>query len=78
MSICSEFWFSDGNVVLETGSTLFKVHRGQLARHSEVFESLFSVPIPDGEKHFEGCPVVELHDTPSDMFYFLRALYDGL
>jgi hypothetical protein len=26
----------------------------------------------------DGCLWVELHDQPSDVFYFLSALYDGL
>ncbi|TFK24347.1 hypothetical protein FA15DRAFT_619505 [Coprinopsis marcescibilis] len=26
----------------------------------------------------DGCPWVELHDRPSDVFYFLSAIYDGL
>ncbi|KAF7790175.1 hypothetical protein EIP86_001127 [Pleurotus ostreatoroseus] len=39
-------WFADGNVVLLAARTAFRVHRGQLARHSEVFADLFELPQP--------------------------------
>lgn len=74
----SDFWFEDGSVILLAGSVAFKVHRGQLARHSEVFRDLLSLPQPIDEASFEGCPLVELHDSPTDLWYLLRALYDGL
>ncbi|KAH0835598.1 hypothetical protein J3R83DRAFT_9323 [Lanmaoa asiatica] len=41
--IRSDIWFSDGNTVLVAGSAAFKVHRGQLERHSEVFKDMFLV-----------------------------------
>lgn len=79
----ADIWFNDGNIILivhvnTTNYTAFKVHRGQLERHSEVFHSLFSVPQPTTSELIEGCPFVELHDCPSDLFYLLSALYDGL
>lgn len=46
-------WFQDGNIVLmpESGSksepqVAFKVHRGVLSRHSEVFQTMFEIPQP--------------------------------
>lgn len=74
----SDFWFSDGNIVIIAGSAAFKVHRGQLERHSEVFSDLFSIPQPEDQELIDGCAYVELQDCPSDVFYFLSALYDGL
>ncbi|KAH8081311.1 hypothetical protein BXZ70DRAFT_959759 [Cristinia sonorae] len=74
----TDVWFSDGNVVLIAGSAAFRVHKGQLERHSEIFQDLFSVPQPEGQLLFEGCPWVELHDSPSDILHLLHALYDGL
>ncbi|KZP14391.1 hypothetical protein FIBSPDRAFT_912810 [Athelia psychrophila] len=79
----ANIWFDDGNIILIVpvgpgNYTAFKVHRGQLERHSEVFQSLFSVPQPIASELIEGCPFVELHDCPSDLFYLLSALYDGL
>ena len=41
--IRSDIWFSDGNIALVAGSAAFKVHRGQLERHSEVFKDMFPV-----------------------------------
>jgi hypothetical protein len=41
--IRSDIWFSDGNIVLVAGSAAFKVHQGQLERHSEVFKDMFLV-----------------------------------
>ncbi|KAG6858739.1 hypothetical protein C0991_002104, partial [Blastosporella zonata] len=75
--IRSDFWFLDGNIVIIAGQAAFKVHRGQLERHSDVFNSLFSLPQPQDDDLFEGCVYVELQDNPSDVFYFLSALYDG-
>ncbi|KAJ7212090.1 hypothetical protein GGX14DRAFT_361947 [Mycena pura] len=74
----SGIWFYDGNIVLIASSVAFKVHRGQLRRHSEVFDDLFSIPQPSEQDLYDGCPWIEVYDCPSDVFYFLNALYDGL
>lgn len=77
----TDFWFSDGNMVLLAGNVAFKVHRGQLVRHSDIFHDMFSMPQPEGEDGqglLDGCPWVELHDDASDVLHLLRALYDGL
>ncbi|KAJ7664107.1 hypothetical protein B0H17DRAFT_1092323 [Mycena rosella] len=74
----SELWFQDGNIVLIASSVAFKVHRGQLCRHSEVFDDVFSIPQPKDQDLYDGCPWVEVYDCPSDVLYFLKALYDGL
>ncbi|KAJ7065857.1 hypothetical protein C8F01DRAFT_1352060 [Mycena amicta] len=74
----SNLWFSDGNIVLVASSVAFKVHRGQLRRHSEVFDDLFSIPQPPEQDLLDGCPWVEVYDCPTDVLYFLTALYDGL
>ncbi|KAG8215724.1 hypothetical protein J3R82DRAFT_7617 [Butyriboletus roseoflavus] len=64
--IRSDIWFSDGNVVIISGSAAFKVHRGQLERHSEVFKDMFLV----------GRAIVE--PSRQDVYHLLVALYDGL
>ena len=74
----SDIWFEDGNVVLVAGGVAFKVHRGQLERHSEIFRDLFSLPQPADRPMYQGFPTVELYDSPSDITFLLRALYDGL
>lgn len=74
----SDFWFLDGNIVILAGKAVFKVHRGQLERHSDVFNGLFSMPQPTEQGLIDDCVYMELPDDPSDVFYFLSALYDGL
>ncbi|KAJ7113297.1 hypothetical protein C8R43DRAFT_1091420 [Mycena crocata] len=74
----SELWFLDGNIVIIASSVAFKVHRGQLRRHSEVFDDLFSIPQPKDQDLYDDCPWVEVYDCPSDVLHFLKALYDGL
>lgn len=66
---CSDLWFHDGNIIILAGGFGFRVHRGQLRRHSEVFADMLGLPISDDR--------VRLHDAPSDVYHFLKALYDG-
>ncbi|KAI0307208.1 hypothetical protein B0F90DRAFT_536285 [Multifurca ochricompacta] len=71
--VCQDFWFSDGNVILSAGSFAFKVHRGQLERHADIFRTMLSIPQPDNT---DG--TIRLCDSPTDVYHLLRALYDGL
>ncbi|EGN98367.1 hypothetical protein SERLA73DRAFT_109815 [Serpula lacrymans var. lacrymans S7.3] len=74
-------WFDDGNIVLltEESKVAFKVHRGVLARHSEVFESMFAIPQPDADLElYEGCQVVHMYDIPTELSDLVVALYDGV
>lgn len=73
------FWFDDGNVALVAHDGLaFRLHRGVLSLHSDVFQSLFAFPsrIEDNEM-LENCPVVHLQDTGEDLAIFFALLYDG-
>lgn len=80
-----DLWFSDGSVVLQAESTLFRVHKSQLARRSVVFSDMFTLPQPVvttshatfADESYEGCPVVRLHDSAEDVSNLLLALYDG-
>ncbi|KAJ6519052.1 hypothetical protein C8R45DRAFT_885306 [Mycena sanguinolenta] len=72
----SEFWLSDGSVVLQAGNTQFRVHWSVLARHSSVFSDMQGLPQPSDEPTVDGCPVVQLQDDPTDLEYLLKALYD--
>ncbi|PPR01139.1 hypothetical protein CVT26_016040 [Gymnopilus dilepis] len=74
-------WFEDGNIVLLTQEdpTAFRVHRGVLSRHSEVFNDMFGLPqaaVPDTEL-FEGCQVVWMYDRPLDLSNLVKVIYDG-
>ena len=71
--VCQDFWFSDGNVILSAGSFAFKVHRGQLERHAEIFQTMLSIPQPENADS-----IINLCDSPTDVYHLMRALYDGL
>jgi len=74
----SQYWFEDGNVVLLTENTLFRVHRSILSRHSEIFKDTFAMPQAPSEENecIEGCPVVPLSDTTEDINNMISLLYD--
>ncbi|KZT29590.1 hypothetical protein NEOLEDRAFT_1128399 [Neolentinus lepideus HHB14362 ss-1] len=74
----TDIWFSDGNTMLIAGRARFKVHSSQLERHSEVFRDMFALPQPPCQETIDGCLPVVLYDSPSDLLFLLRALYDGL
>lgn len=76
--LCQDFWFPDGNIIVLAGACVFKIHRGQLERHSDVFKDMFSMPQPKMQSQIYGLPFIELYDSASDVYYLLRALYDGL
>ncbi|KAJ3768486.1 hypothetical protein FB446DRAFT_650367 [Lentinula raphanica] len=74
----SDIWFKDGNIVLISESFIFKIHSGQLERHSEIFAGMFDIPQPPEQDLIDGCPSIKMLDNPDDLYYFLSALYDGL
>lgn len=71
----SEFWLSDGNVILQAESTQFRVHKSVLSMHSTVFRDMFTVPQPDEQPKVEGCPIVHLSDAARDVDCLLGAFY---
>ncbi|KAH9065419.1 hypothetical protein EDB87DRAFT_1803410 [Lactarius vividus] len=82
-------WFEDGNIVLlveddnHNPLRAFKVHRGVMARHSEVFEAMLDIPQPSPGmssmiEHIDGCPVVRMYDHPEELSDLIKALYDGV
>lgn len=72
----SDIWFNDGNIVLVAGSFAFKIHRGQLQRHSEVFDGMFRIPQPSEQDAVDGCPLVDMFDNPDDLVCFHPAFLD--
>lgn len=72
----SDIWFSDGSIVLEAEGTQFKVHQSLLARHSQVFAGMFTIPTPEDQPLVDRCPVVLLHDSKEDVRHMLLAVYD--
>jgi hypothetical protein len=73
-----DLWFDDGSIVLKVETTLFRVHRTTLCKHSTVFADMFSIPQPLDQVTMEGCPVVHLPDSATDFACLLKALYDPL
>lgn len=61
-------WLEDGNVILVAENTGFRLYRGLLAKHSEVFRDMFQIPQPEAaaENTFEGCPVIHLADDGAE------------
>lgn len=74
-------WFEDGSVILASGTKLFRVHKSFLAKTSEVFADLFSVPQPaqlvEGTDMYQGLPLVYLAgDDEEDVLHFLKCIYE--
>ena len=73
-----DVWFDDGNIVLIASvGTAFRVYKGILSQHSEVFRDMFAVPQPPDAEKWEDCPVVHLADTAVDLHHILTVLYDA-
>jgi hypothetical protein len=75
----SQYWFEDGNIVLQAENTLFRVHRSILSRHSQIFKDTFAMPQAPSQENesIEGCPVVPLSDTAEDLGNIISLLYDN-
>ncbi|KAJ7612168.1 hypothetical protein FB45DRAFT_940017 [Roridomyces roridus] len=71
-----ELWFDDGSLVIQCESTQFRVHRSILAACSPVFKDMLSLPQPPDSQMVEGCPVVQLSDSPIEAAMFLKAIFD--
>ncbi|KAF7789624.1 hypothetical protein EIP86_000570 [Pleurotus ostreatoroseus] len=70
-------WFEDGNIAILAGDVYFRLHRGVLATHSEVFRDMLTLPpgISGTFEKMDGCPVVHLVDRASELAVFFEALY---
>ena len=73
----SEVWLEDGNVILHADGVVFKVYQGILARRSEVFRDLFTLPDPPETERLEGVPVISVSDSPDDLRHLLLVLCCG-
>ncbi|TCD62076.1 hypothetical protein EIP91_007498 [Steccherinum ochraceum] len=75
----ADVWYPDGTAILVAEGEAFRVYSGMLARQSPVFADMFALPQPPGSEDttYEGCPVVYMADSASEMRIFLRILHDG-
>ena len=73
-----DYWFEDGNIVLQAENTQFRIHKGILARHSSVFKDMVGIPQPSTSEEdlVEGCPLVRLSDAAKDWTNVLSIIYD--
>jgi hypothetical protein len=71
-----ELWFEDGNVVINCrGSVSFRVYRGILSWHSEVFRDTFLIGQPSEDGTEKGVPTVNVTDSADGMFIFLKKMF---
>lgn len=74
-----EVWLPDGNVVVVCRNTAFRLHKSVLARHSEVFRDLFTLPEAGVDEYMEDCPVVHLNsDDPHDLRHLFLVVCCGV
>jgi hypothetical protein len=71
----SEIWHDDGSVILQAESTQFRLHWGVLSLHSPTFVERMR-PQRTNQPTIEGCPVIELYDSSTDVKHLLNALYN--
>jgi hypothetical protein len=72
----SNVWLEDGNIVLEAQSVQFRVHKSVLASNSPIFRNMLQIPVPASQATLDNMPIVELHDSSTDVELMLKALYD--
>ncbi|KAG8877768.1 hypothetical protein FRB97_003140, partial [Tulasnella sp. 331] len=79
----SDFYFPDGNIILAVGcgrhdECLFRVLKSQLAKSSEFFRDMFSLPQPDGagSEMLDDCCVLRLDDETASIRNTFRLLWD--
>ncbi|KAJ7175358.1 hypothetical protein C8R46DRAFT_1188832 [Mycena filopes] len=71
-----DYWFDDGNIILQVETTQFRLVKSILSMHSSVFRDMFTMPLPKDEPRTENCPVVVLSgDTVQDWVLFLGVLF---
>jgi hypothetical protein len=74
----SQFWFNDRNLIPQTRTTQYRIHRGLLSIQSAVFEDMFAIhqPEPSAQPMLEGCLVVLVADSAQDWDALLGLLYN--
>ncbi|KAF8640996.1 hypothetical protein AX17_000641 [Amanita inopinata Kibby_2008] len=76
-----DLWFNDGSLVLQAGSSLYRISRSILAARSAVFNDMFHLPLSSPERPGfgvkENVPLILLPDSATDVTHFLRAIFDS-
>jgi hypothetical protein len=68
-------WFDDGNIILQAGGKLFKVHCGVLAKNAKIFKDMY-VWIAAATRTVYDCPIVSLSDSEGNLHHFLNVIYN--
>lgn len=70
-----DFWFDDGNLILVAQQNIaFRIYRGLLTAQSTFFADKAATASMNPAKTFDGCPVVEVSDTPEELAHFLHII----
>ncbi|KAJ7694576.1 hypothetical protein B0H17DRAFT_1199101 [Mycena rosella] len=66
-------------VILKAGTRLFRVFTSILKNKSPVFADMFAMSQPDSAdvESIDGVPVVLMHDDPTELEFFLKAIFDS-
>ncbi|KAJ7246356.1 hypothetical protein C8J57DRAFT_726393 [Mycena rebaudengoi] len=72
----TEYWFDDGNIILQVEGTQFRIHKSILSLHSSAFLDMFTVPQPANDPTLEGCAIVVLSgDAVEDWTHLFNEIY---
>ncbi len=74
-------YMDDGNIIMKctSSTTLFRVHRSILSKHSTILDALFKTAASQQPpKKLRECLFVEVEDDKDDLAGLLVAIYDGL
>ena len=68
-----DLWFADGNVIIKSQATRFRIYKGPLCKFSPVFRETLSLPQPCvGHDDSSNVAEIELDDSPEDLRHFLK------
>lgn len=71
----SQFWFTDGDIVIGVEGQLWKIHRSKLMC-SVIFADMLELPQPTDIERMHGCPLVNLlQDSANDWIVVLTWMY---
>lgn len=69
-------WLHDGNVILTSGNSTYRVHRSVVAANSMLLQELFAVRTLCPEDSTNP-PVIEVDVAPCSLSHYINARYNG-
>lgn len=69
---CKDLWFEDGNLVITSEHTIFRVYRSQLAQLSPFFQDHFRLA---GLTKSTGCYSMHREEDSYELAHFLKAIF---